>query len=229
MLLKTLNLIGGENILKTFGFTDTNDFAEYLADTVDKLRVEENIGVGLCVVAKYHAMKDILNSIIKNTNFELESCEEFDDPILTEYDGEYVLCLDMNDLLVNILKSDCVMFDEDDIVFVHGDVNSAFVKDNEDSGCTMHEFNIDKDAEDASDECDGNCKNCICTDISEASHENITFDKDDDGNIHGFTSVKSNVNGYEKREFYSSKPIDLSDFDEYDSVGRLFDLLDFIF
>lgn len=128
--------------MKTFGFTDTNDFAEFLADTVDKLRVDKNIGVGLCVVAKYHTMKDILNSIIKNTNFELESCEEFDDPILTEYDGEYVLCLDMDNLLVNILKSDCVMFDEDDIVFVHGDVNSAFVKENKDSGCTMHEFNI---------------------------------------------------------------------------------------
>ena len=65
MLLKTLNLIGGENILKTFGFIDTNDFAEYLADTVDKLRVWENIGVGLCVVAKYDVMKDIVNSIIK--------------------------------------------------------------------------------------------------------------------------------------------------------------------
>lgn len=212
--------------MKTFGFTDTNDFAEYLADTVDKLRVEKNIGVGLCVVAKYHTMKDILNSIIKNTNFELESCEEFDDPILTEYDGEYVLCLDMDNLLVNILKSG-VTFDEDDIVFVHGDVDSAFVKKNEDSGCIMHEFNIGEDAEDASDDC--NCKNCSCSDVSDDSHKNITFDKDENGKIHGFTSVKSDVNGYEKHEFYSSKPIDLSDFDEYNSVGRLFGLLDFIF
>lgn len=72
-------------------------------------------------------------------------------------------------------------------------------------------------------------KNCSCTDISDDSHENIIFDKDDDGNIHGFTSVKSNVNGYEKREFYSSNPIDLSEFNDYDSIGRLFDLLDFIF
>ena len=57
----------------------------------------------------------------------------------------------------------------------------------------------------------------------------LKVDKDENGKIHGFTSVKSDVNGYEKREFYSSKPIDLSDFDEYNSVGRLFDLLDFIF
>lgn len=171
MLLKTLNLIGGENILKTFGFTDTNDFAEYLADTVDKLRVEKNIGVGLCVVAKYDVMKDVVNSIIKNTNFELESSEEFGNPILTEYFGEYVLCLDMDDLLVSILKSDCVPFDETDIVFVHGDVDSTFVKENENSGCIMHEFNIGEDAEDTSDEydCDERCDNCH-------SHDEISLD-----------------------------------------------------
>ena len=162
MLLKTLNLIGGENILKTFGFIDTNDFAEYLADTVDKLRVWENIGVGLCVVAKYDVMKDIVNSIIKNTNFELESCEEFGNPILTEYFGEYVLCLDMDDLLISILKSDCVPFDETDTVFVHGDVDSTFVKEHKYSGCIMHEFNIGEDAEDVSDEYDYDekCDNC---------------------------------------------------------------------
>lgn len=180
MLLKTLNLIGGENILKTFGFIDTNDFAEYLADTVDKLRVWENIGVGLCVVAKYDVMKDIVNSIIKNTNFELESCEEFGNPILTEYFGEYVLCLDMDDLLISILKSDCVPFDETDTVFVNGDVDSTFVKEHKYSGCIMHEFNIGEDAEDVSDEYDYDekCDNChsydeISLDIFEDLDEEI--------------------------------------------------------
>jgi len=166
--------------LKTFGFTDTNDFAEYLADTVDKLRVEENIGVGLCVVAKYDVMKDVVNSIIKNTNFELESSEEFGNPILTEYFGEYVLCLDMDDLFVSILKSDCVPFDETDTVFVHGDVDSTFVKEHKYSGCIMHEFNIGEDAEDVSDEYDYDekCDNChsydeISLDIFEDLDEEI--------------------------------------------------------
>ena len=61
---------------------------------------------------------------------------------------EAELCLDMDDLFVSILKSDCVPFDETDIVFVHGDVDSTFVKENENSGCIMHEFNIGEDAED---------------------------------------------------------------------------------
>ena len=87
-------------------------------------------------------------------------------------------------------------------------MGSAFVKDNKDSGCIIHEFNIGEDAEDVDDDCDCNCKNCSCSDISDDSHKNITFDKDENGNIHGFTSVKSDVNGYEKREFYSSKPME---------------------
>lgn len=221
--------------MKTFGFTDTNDFAEFLADMTDKMSAFNRDDYSeIHVVAKYDVMKDVLNSLIKETNLELVSCDDFNDPDWDGYDDAFVLVIDPDmGVWVQAAKYAChneyLHMDETDIVFIHGDVDSAFVKENEDSGCIMHEFNIGEDAEDASDECDGNCKNCICTDISEASHENITFDKDDDGNIHGFTSVKSNVNGYEKREFYSSKPIDLSDFDEYDSVERLFDLLDFIF
>ena len=221
--------------MKTFGFTDTNDFAEFLADMTDKMSVFNKDDYSkINVVAKYDVMKDVLNSLIKETNLELVSCTDFNDPYWDGYDDAFVLVIDPDmGVWVQAAKyaghNEYLHMDETGIVFIHGDVDSAFVKQNEDSGCIMHEFNIGEDAEDVSDECDCNCKNCSCTDISDDSHENITFDKDDDGNIHGFTSVKSNVNGYEKREFYSSKPIDLSDFDEYDSVERLFDLLDFIF
>lgn len=156
------------------------------------------------------------------------------DPYWDGYDDAFILNIDSEmNVWVQAAKyegSDTyINMDETDIVFIHGDVSSAFVMDNKDSGCIIHEFNIGEDAEDVDDDCDGNCKNCSCSDISDNSHKNITFDKDENGKIHGFTSVKSDVNGYEKREFYSSKPIDLSDFDEYNSVGRLFDLLDFIF
>lgn len=224
--------------MKTFGFTDANEFAEFLADIFDKLEVytkdyDDNYSE-IVVVAKYDVMKDILNSVIKNTNFKLVSCNDLNDPYWDGYDDAFILSIDSEmNVWVQAAKyegnNEYINMDETDIVFIHGDVDSAFVKDNKDSGCIIHEFNIGEDAEDADNECDGDCKNCSCTDVSDDSHRNITFDKDGDGNIHGFTSVKSDVNGYEKREFYSSKPIDLSDFDDYDSVGRLFDLLDFIF
>lgn len=221
--------------MKTFGFTDTNDFAEFLAEMSDKMSAFNRDDYSeIHVVAKYDVMKDVLNSLIKETNLELVSCDDFNDPDWDGYDDAFVLVIDPDmGVWVQAAKyaghNEYLHMNETDIVFIHGDVDSAFVKENEDSGCIMHEFNIGEDAEDVNDECKGDCKNCSCTDVSDDSHENIIFDKDNDGNIHGFTSVKSDVNGYEKREFYSSKPIDLSDFDEYDSVGRLFDLLDFIF
>lgn len=219
--------------MKTFGFTDTNDFAEFLAEMSDKMSVFNKDDYSeINVVAKYNVMKDVLNSLIKETNLELVSCTDFNDPDWDGYDDAFVLVIDPDmGVWVQAAKyaghNEYLHMDETDIVFIHGDVDSAFVKENEDSGCIMHEFNIGEDAEDASDDC--NCKNCSCSDVSDDSHKNITFDKDENGKIHGFTSVKSDVNGYEKHEFYSSKPIDLSDFDEYNSVGRLFGLLDFIF
>lgn len=221
--------------MKTFGFTDTNDFAEFLADMTDKMSAFNRDDYSeIHVVAKYDVMKDVLNSLIKETNLELVSCDDFNDPDRDRYDDAFVLVIDPDmGVWVQAAKyaghNEYLHMDETDIVFIHGDVDSAFVKENEDSGCIMHEFNIGEDAEDVSDECGGDCENCGCADVSDDAHTHVTIDKDDDGNIHGFTSVKSNVNGYEKREFYSSKPIDLSDFDEYDSVERLFDLLDFIF
>lgn len=219
--------------MKTFGFTDTNDFAEFLAEMSDKMSVFNKDDYSeINVVAKYNVMKDVLNSLIKETNLELVSCTDFNDPDWDGYDDAFVLVIDPDmGVWVQAAKyaghNEYLHMDETDIVFIHGDVDSAFVKENEDSGCIMHEFNIGEDAEDVDDDC--NCKNCSCSDVSDDSHKNITFDKDENGKIHGFTSVKSDVNGYEKREFYSSKPIDLSDFDEYNSVGRLFGLLDFIF
>ena len=128
-------------------------------------------------------------------------------------------------------KNDYI-FVEADVVYIFDNCNSKIVPKIESDEVYEVEIgneydNCDDDC--SCDECECDCKNCSCTDISDDSHTHVTIDKDDDGNIHGFTSVKSDVNGYEKHEFYSSEPIDFSDFYEYDSVGRLFDLLDFIF
>lgn len=177
--------------MKTFGFTDTNDFAEFLADTFDKLDVctrdYDDDCSEIVVVAKYDVMKDVLNSVIKNTNFKLASCNDLNDPYWDGYDDAFILSIDSEmNVWVQAAKyegSDTyINMDETDIVFIHGDVSSAFVMDNKDSGCIIHEFNIGEDAEDVDDDC--NCKNCSCSDVSDDSHKNITFDKDENGNIH---------------------------------------------
>lgn len=157
--------------MKTFGFTGTNDFAEYLADTFDKLYAyPENNNDDyseIVVVAKYDVIKDVLNSIIKNTNFKLVSCNDLNDSDWDGYDDAFVLTIDPDmDVWVQAAKyeghEDYLNMSETDIVFVHGDVNSAFVKQNGDSGCIMHEFNIDEDAEYVDNKCDDDCDNYNC-------------------------------------------------------------------
>lgn len=141
--------------MKTFGFTDTNDFAEFLADTFDKLDVctkdYDDDCSEIVVVAKYDVMKDVLNSVIKNTNFKLASCNDLNDPYWDGYDDAFILSIDSEmNVYVQVAKyegSDTyINMNETDIVFIHGDVSSAFVKDNKDSGCIIHEFNIGDDS-----------------------------------------------------------------------------------
>lgn len=163
--------------MKTFGFTDTNDFAEFLAEMSDKMSAFNKDDYSeINVVAKYDVMKDVLNSLIKETNLELVSCTDFNDPYWDGYDDAFVLVIDPDmSVWVRAAKyaghNEYLHMDETDIVFVHGDVNSAFVKENENSGCIMHEFNIGEDTEDVSDECDGDCENCGCAETDDADNE----------------------------------------------------------
>ena len=59
--------------MKTFNFEDVYDFVEYLNDTYDKLFIhrKEKDYSEILVVAKYNVMIEILNSLIKNTNYKL--------------------------------------------------------------------------------------------------------------------------------------------------------------
>ena len=61
--------------MKTFNFEDVYDFVEYLDDTYDKLFIhtKEKDYSRILVVAKYDAMIEILNFLIKNTNYKLVS------------------------------------------------------------------------------------------------------------------------------------------------------------
>lgn len=163
--------------MKTFGFTDTNDFAEFLAEMSDKMSAFNKDDYSeINVVAKYDVMKDVLNSLIKETNLELVSCTDFNDPYWDGYDDAFVLVIDPDmSVWVQAAKyaghNEYLHMDETDIVFIHGDVDSTFVKENEDSGCIMHEFNIGEDAEDVDDDCDGDCENCGCHESDTTSYK----------------------------------------------------------
>lgn len=148
--------------MKTFNFEDTYDFIEYLDDTYEKLFIyeKEKDYSKILVVAKYDAMIEILNSLLKNTNYKLVSCNDLNHPYWDGYNDAFVLTIDSDmSIWVQAAKFDdgkYIYVDDTDIVFVHGDVDSAFIKQNKDSSCIMNEFNIAEldDSEDVTDECD---------------------------------------------------------------------------
>lgn len=195
--------------MKTFGFTDTNDFAEYLADLTDKMSTfNEDDYSKINVVAKYDVMKDVLNSLIKETDLELVSCNDLNDPDWDNYDDAFILIIDPDmNVWVQAAKytghNKYIHMDETDTVFIHGEVDSAFVKQNEDSGCIMYEFNIGNDAEDVSDECDGDCENCDYTTADEDLYTYLTAD----GVTHGFTASKSDGDSYVSYSYHTTEAL----------------------
>lgn len=134
--------------MKTFNFEDKYNFVEYLYDTYEKLfmNTKEKDYSRILVVAKYNVMIEILNSLLRNPNYKLVSCNDLNHPYWDGYDDAFVLTID-SDMTIWVQAAKCnedtyIYTDTTDIVFVHGDVNSSFVKQNKDSKCIMREFNI---------------------------------------------------------------------------------------
>ena len=91
-------------------------------------------------------MIEILNSLLRNPNYKLVSCNDLNHPYWDGYDDAFVLTID-SDMTIWVQAAKCnedtyIYTDSTDIVFVHGDVNSSFVKQNKDAKCIMREFNI---------------------------------------------------------------------------------------
>lgn len=199
--------------MKTFGFTDTDDFAEYLADTFDKIYIEDNDDFSeIVVIAKYDVMKEVLNSLIKNTNFKLVACSNLNDVLWDNYDDAFMLTIDpdMNIWVQAAKHTGCdnyVSVDDTDVVFVHGDVNSAYIKQNE-SKCIMNEFNIGDDVESISNE-----YNCEC------DHDNYPIEDN--------SSAVYKVNGKEVSEDeYYDRLADINEaFNELKRLERLYRIL----
>lgn len=134
--------------MKTFNFEYKYNFVEYLYDTYEKLfmNTKEKDYSRILVVAKYNVMIEILNSLLRNPNYKLVSCNDLNHPYWDGYDDAFVLTID-SDMTIWVQAAKCnedtyIYTDSTDIVFVHGDVNSSFVKQNKDAKCIMREFNI---------------------------------------------------------------------------------------
>ncbi len=151
---------------------------------------------GICVVAMYDVMKPILNELIKETPFMLSSAE-FSGYEYDWYGDEFVLTINSEGEVyvekVYVPEKDIYLNVGDCIVFLHNDCNSKFIKYNE--GAKIIAFEID-DIDDE-DECD--CEYC--------RNENgvkMKIEKDDDGEMQGFTKIINDKDGYHSISFYST-------------------------
>lgn len=176
--------------MEKFLFEDVSGVVDKLLEAWDKF--EESIDddfFTISVVSHYNIMKDIINYLAKNTGFVLCNIE-LEEPTYRDYEDEYILTVDSNgEIWCQKAKVDGrYIHVEDDITFVHSDVNSKFVVINK-NACLI-EFGFSSEEE---FECNCNCSECC---------NGTVLMSDDD--MHGFTVNRSDENGYSSYSFFST-------------------------
>lgn len=136
--------------LKTKYFKDVAEFVYSVLDQYEtyKENTTEEDFLGVSVVTPYEVLINVLNYIVKNTSFEMKNIH-LEDGECADYYDEWILTINPEgQIWTQVAKYESgYIFTEDNIVFVHGDVNSAFVKKNEKENLVAFEIG-DNGAED---------------------------------------------------------------------------------
>lgn len=162
--------------MEKFLFENVEGVVDKLLEAWDKL--EENDDTDfytLSVVSHYNIMKDIINYLVKNTSFVLCNLE-LEEPTYRDYEDEYILTVDSDgEIWCQKAKVDGrYIHIEDNITFVHSDVNSKFVVINKDE--CMVEFSFASEEETI---CPSGCDCTACEDCP--SKPEVTTTVDDNG------------------------------------------------
>lgn len=180
--------------MEKFLFEDIEGVADKLLESWDKL--EENKDddfFTISVVSHYNIIKDIINYLAKNTGLVLCNLE-LEEPTYRDYEDEYILTVDSNgEIWCQKAKVDGrYVHVEDNITFVHSDVNSKFVIINKDECLIEFDFGSEEETVCDRNEC------CGCCECGNA----IAIESDD--NMHGFIVNRSDENSYYSYSFYST-------------------------
>ena len=179
--------------MEKFLFEGVDGFVDKFLEEWDKL--EENKDddfFTISVISHYNTIKDIINYLAKNTCFVLCNLE-LEEPTYRDYEDEYILTVDSDgEIWCQKAKVDGrYVHVEDDITFVHSDVNSKFVVLNKDECMVEFDFGTEEEFE-----CDCNeCCGCCC-------NNELAIESDD--NMHGFTVNRSDENSHYSYSFYST-------------------------
>ena len=204
--------------MKNLNFEDYADFAEYISDVFENRKDKYD---DVSVIAKYKDMKEIFCELVcmgyDVANIDLEL------PLRNEYKDEFVLSLDTNGIWIDKFKRDGKYLD---IEVEPDELTTIFILDNCSSQVIphcqsnyMYEVNIgdndENDYDDSDKDTDNSCDH-ICEYIRDSKTESVVrYDKDDDGDLHGFSASKSDENGYVSYSYYSSDELSKKDVDDF--------------
>lgn len=161
-------------------FACNQDFIDEVLNKYEYFERSSDDFCGISIIAHYDVMIELLNSFVKNTDFRLVNIE-IGEPSLEGYCKEWVLNIDPDGGIwcEKVYREGYggYLYCEEDVVFVHEDVDGNFIKKNADENIVS--FSVC----DEGDDCDDlNCEGCS---------ESTYVTKDDDGTPVGFTKSKS--------------------------------------
>ena len=188
----------------------------FICDVLSKyedLKYDDDF-TGINIVAHYDEALEILNYLVKNTDFDMEFIE-ISDPYWDNYCDEFIVSIDDNGH-INCQKAiyegrkDYINVNE--FTFVSADTNSKFVVQNKD--IPMIEFSLGE----SDDECD-------CSNTKYNSDYESYSGRDDDGNDYHIT-IKGDLDldeAFAKLDKMETKMSRINDmFSEMDNFRRLF-------
>lgn len=156
--------------MENFLFEDVEGFVDKFLEEWDKFEDDDDDFYTISVVSHYNIMKDIINYLVQNTGFILCNLE-LEEPTYRDYDDEYILTVDSDgEIWCQKAKVDGrYIHVEDNLTFVHSDVNSKFVLTNKNEN--MVEFGFGSEEETV---CTSDCDCMACEDCPHKPEMDVT-------------------------------------------------------
>ena len=188
-------------IIKTLHFEDYGEFACIVSGAYDRVKLDDKY-TSVNVIAKYEDAKEIICKLVE-MGYGISFITDFADPGFDGYDDAFVISLLDDEIWCEPVKREKgYIFVEAEVVYIFDDCNSKIIPKIESD--EVYEVEMS----DEYDDCDNDeCNCCNCHEYTCCNENKVVLDRDDDGNIHGFTSFKGNDYGYAKHELYCSTPL----------------------
>lgn len=188
-------------IIKTLHFEDYEDFSCAVSDVYDRVKSDDEYN-SVDVVAKYEDTKEIIRELI-GMGYGIAFINELADPEWDGYDDAFVISLLDDEIWCEPVKrKDGYIFVEADVVYVFDDCNSKIIPKIESD--EVYEVEVGD-----YDDCDGDCENCNCHDMT---------------TISSISSTSYEVNGKEvTKEEYDKAVEDNSGFLSF--VNKIWDII----